>query len=170
MTFSKYDFMHNLSLYFDIFSWRPLRRYSKLNSDVWGPIRIFEGQYGYLRANTDIRKVNVKYVITIFHTVPDINPRLITTLQLRCRAWYRSLGLISGPIWKMSCNNLLLSHILLQCDFIPIFWNVLIWLKYDFMHNLSLYFDIFSWRPLRRYSKLNSDVWGPIRIFEGQSF
>ena len=30
--------------------------------------------------------------------------------------------------------------------FIPIFWNVLIWLKYDFMHivmhHLSLYFDI----------------------------
>jgi hypothetical protein len=25
-----------------------------------------------------------------------------------------SLGLIAGPIWKMSCNNLLLSHILLQ--------------------------------------------------------
>jgi hypothetical protein len=31
-------------------------------------------------------------------------------------------------------------------NFIPIFWNVLIWLKYDFIHifiyNLSLYFDI----------------------------
>jgi hypothetical protein len=31
-------------------------------------------------------------------------------------------------------------------NFIPIFWNVLIWLKYDFMHifmhHLSLYFDL----------------------------
>jgi hypothetical protein len=31
-------------------------------------------------------------------------------------------------------------------NFIPICWNVLIWLKYDFMHifmhHLSLYFDI----------------------------
>jgi hypothetical protein len=40
-------------------------------------------------------------------------------------------------------------------NLIPIFWNVLIWLKYDFMHivmhHLSLYFDIYSLRPLRRY-------------------
>ena len=65
--------------------------------------------------NQCLENVNVKYVIKIFHIVPGINPRLITTFQLRCRAWYRSLGLIPGPIWKMSCNNLLLSHILLQC-------------------------------------------------------
>jgi hypothetical protein len=65
--------------------------------------------------NQCLENVNVKYVIKIFHIVPGINPRLITTCQLRCRAWYRSLGLIPGPIWKMSCNNLLLSHILLQC-------------------------------------------------------
>jgi hypothetical protein len=49
-------------------------------------------------------------------------------------------------------------------NFIPIFW-----LKYDFMHHLSLYFDIFSLRPLCRYRKLNSgtntDIQGPIRIF-----
>jgi hypothetical protein len=31
----------------------------------------------------------------------------ISALQLRCRAWYGSLGLIPGPIWKMPCNNLL---------------------------------------------------------------
>jgi hypothetical protein len=58
-------------------------------------------------------KVNVKYVIKrlwheIFHIVPGINPRPISALQLRCRAWYGSIGLIPGPIWKMSCNNLLL--------------------------------------------------------------
>ena len=34
----------------------------------------------------------------------------ISALQLRCRAWYGSLGLIPGPIWKMSCNNLLLLY------------------------------------------------------------
>jgi hypothetical protein len=50
----------------------------------------------------------------IFHMVPGINPRPISALQLRCWAWYGSLGLIPGPIWKMSFNNLLLSHILLQ--------------------------------------------------------
>jgi hypothetical protein len=38
--------------------------------------------------------------------VPGINPRPISALQLRCRAWYGNLGLIPGPIWKMSCNNL----------------------------------------------------------------
>jgi hypothetical protein len=62
-----------------------------------------------------LEKVNVKYVIKrlwheIFHMVPGINPRPITDLQLRCRAWYGSLGLIPGPIWKMSCNNLLLIY------------------------------------------------------------
>jgi hypothetical protein len=46
----------------------------------------------------------------IFHMVPGINPRPISALQLRCRAWYGSLGLIPGPIWKMSCNNLLLLY------------------------------------------------------------
>jgi hypothetical protein len=44
----------------------------------------------------------------IFHMVPGINPRPISALQLCCRAWYGSLGLIPGPIWKMSCNNLLI--------------------------------------------------------------
>jgi hypothetical protein len=34
---------------------------------------------------------------------------LISTRQVRCRAWYGSHGLIPGPIWKLSCNNLLLS-------------------------------------------------------------
>jgi hypothetical protein len=60
-----------------------------------------------------LEKVNVKYVIKrlwheIFHMVLGINPRPISALQLRCRAWYGSLGLIPGPIWKISCNNLLL--------------------------------------------------------------
>jgi hypothetical protein len=41
----------------------------------------------------------------IFHIVPGINPRPISALQLRCRAWYGSLGLIPGPIWKMSCKH-----------------------------------------------------------------
>ena len=62
-----------------------------------------------------LEKVNVKYVIKrswheIFHIVPGIKPRPISALQLCCRAWYGSLGLIPGPIWKMSCNNLLLLH------------------------------------------------------------
>jgi hypothetical protein len=63
--------------------------------------------------NQCMEKVNVKYVIKrlwheIFHIVPGINPRPISALQLRCRAWYGSLGLIPRPIWKMSCNNLLI--------------------------------------------------------------
>jgi hypothetical protein len=62
-----------------------------------------------------MEKVNVKYVIKrlwyeIFHIVPGINPRPISALQLRCLAWYGSLWLIPRPIWKMSCNNLLLFH------------------------------------------------------------
>ena len=40
--------------------------------------------------------------------VPGITPQPISALQLRCQAWYGSLGLIPGPIWKMSCNNLLI--------------------------------------------------------------
>jgi hypothetical protein len=64
-----------------------------------------------------LEKVNVKYVIKrlwheIFHIDPGINPRHISALQLRCRACYGSLGLIPGPIWKISCNNLLLSKFL----------------------------------------------------------
>ena len=61
-------------------------------------------QWFYTFRCTRYIKVNVKYVINrlwhaIFHMVPGIS--------LRCRAWYGSLGLIRGPIWKMSCNNLL---------------------------------------------------------------
>jgi hypothetical protein len=61
-----------------------------------------------------LKKVNVKYMISrlwheMFHIiVPGISPRPISALQLCCRAWYRSLGMIPGPIWKMSCNNLLI--------------------------------------------------------------
>ena len=60
-----------------------------------------------------LEKVNVTYVIKrlwhdIFHIVPGINHRSISALQLRCRDWYGSLGLIPGPIWKMSCNTLLI--------------------------------------------------------------
>jgi hypothetical protein len=60
-----------------------------------------------------LEKVNVKYVIKrlwheIVHIVPGINPRPISALQLRCRIWHGSLGLIPGPIWKMSWNNLLI--------------------------------------------------------------
>jgi hypothetical protein len=57
-----------------------------------------------------LEKVNVKYVIKrlwheFFYIVLGINPQPISALQLCCRAWYGSLGLIPGPIWKMSCNN-----------------------------------------------------------------
>jgi hypothetical protein len=43
----------------------------------------------------------------IFHIVPGIGPRNISPVELRCRAWYGSLVLIPGLIWKMSWNNLL---------------------------------------------------------------
>ena len=56
----------------------------------------------------------------IFHMVPSLNPRPISALQLRCRAWYGSIGLIPGPIWKMSCNNLLLVSGLML-------WTLIIW-------------------------------------------
>jgi hypothetical protein len=75
-----------------------------------------------------LEKVNVKYVIKrlwheIFHMNPGINPRPISALQLRYWAWYGSLGLIPGPIWKMSCNNLLI-HVTMPwqdlCDWISL--------------------------------------------------
>jgi hypothetical protein len=53
------------------------------------------------------KKCDKKIWHAIFHMVPGINPRPISALQLRCWAWYGSLGLIPGPIWEMSCNNLL---------------------------------------------------------------
>ena len=76
-------------------------------------------QRSFLQYKSQYLKVNVQYVINrlwheIFNIVPGISPRPISALQLRCRAWYGSVGLIPGPIWKMSCNNLLLSHILLR--------------------------------------------------------
>jgi hypothetical protein len=76
-----------------------------------------------------LEKVNVKYVIKrlwheIFHIVPGINPRPISALQLRCRAWYGSLRLIPGPIWKMSCNNLLICPVVVFMD--PMSWTGII--------------------------------------------
>jgi hypothetical protein len=76
-----------------------------------------------------LKKVNVKYMISrlwheMFHIiVPGISPRPISALQLCCRAWYRSLGMIPGPIWKMSCNNLLIllmvnNHLLQMCSYL----------------------------------------------------
>ena len=68
----------------------------------------------------------------IFHIIPGINPRPISALQLRCRAWYGSLRLIPGPIWKMSCNNLLLSRnkcdtnilpLISMCNYWTLYWR-----------------------------------------------
>jgi hypothetical protein len=60
-------------------------------------------------------------------------------------------------------------------NFIPICWNVLIWLKYDFMHifmhHLSLYFETTAQIPEVElggkygYMRANTDIWGQIRIF-----
>jgi hypothetical protein len=87
-----------------------------------------------------LEKVNVKYVIKrlwheIFHIVPGINPRPISTLQLRCRAWYGSLGLIPGPIWyekkKKNANKTLKNNI---CYF----WSIANWtLKQLFDYSLN---------------------------------
>ena len=59
--------------------------------------------------------------------------------------------------------------------FIPISWNVLIWLKYVFihifMHHLSLYFETTAQMPEVEfegkygYMRANTDTWGQIRIF-----
>ena len=63
-------------------------------------------------------------------------------------------------------------------NFIPICWNVSIWLKYDFMHifmhHLSLYFETTAqiqeveFGGKYRYMRAHTDIWGQIRIFEGQ--
>ena len=63
-------------------------------------------------------------------------------------------------------------------NFIPICWNVLIWLKYDFMHifmhHLSLYFEITTQIPEVEfggkygYMRAKTDIWGQMRIFEGK--
>ena len=63
-------------------------------------------------------------------------------------------------------------------NFIPICWNVWIWLKYDFMHifmhHLSLYFETTAQIPEVEfggkygYMRANTDIWGQIRIIEGQ--
>ena len=60
-------------------------------------------------------------------------------------------------------------------NFIPICWNVLNWLKYDFMHifmyRLFLYFETTAQIPevefggTYGYLRANTDIWGPIRIF-----
>ena len=55
-----------------------------------------------------LKKVDVKYVIKRRHDIFHIIPQHIPALQLRCQAWYGSLGLILEPTWKMSCNNLLI--------------------------------------------------------------
>ena len=83
-----------------------------------------------------LEKMNAKYVIKrlwheIFHIVPGINPRPISALQLCCRAWYGSLGLIPGPIWKRSCNNLLLSP-----SAIDSFW-LSVWIFWTFFPDLQ---------------------------------
>jgi hypothetical protein len=68
--------------------------------------------------------------------------------------------------WKFLFNSTYTFQIIIYIysvsgflSFISIFWNVLIWVKYDcmhiFMHNHSLYFGIKSLRPLRRYLMLN---------------
>ena len=77
--------------------------------------RNFSVQWSFLPYKSQcLKKVNVKYVINrswheIFHIIPGISPRPISVLQLHCRAWYGSLGLIPGSMWKMSCNNLLIT-------------------------------------------------------------
>jgi hypothetical protein len=45
----------------------------------------------------------------------------ISAFQFRCRAWYGSLGLIPGTIWKTSCNNILLQ---LPVQSVPITTNL----------------------------------------------
>ena len=92
-----------------------------------------------------LEKVNVKYVIKrlwheIFHIIPGINPRPISALQLRYRAWYGSLGLIPGPIWKMSCNNLLLlvTSINISHPKTSIYGMWLLIFMFHWLHNYSL--------------------------------
>jgi hypothetical protein len=56
-------------------------------------------------------------------------------------------------------------------NFIPICWNVLIWLKYDFihisMHHFSLYFETTAQIPEVEFGG-KYGLWGQILIFEGK--
>jgi hypothetical protein len=96
-----------------VYFWNQIRNKSWTKATLlWIYFRNLSVNRSFLQNKSQcLEKVNVKYVIKrlwheIFHMVPGINPWPISALQLRCRAWYRSLGLIPGPIWKMSCNNL----------------------------------------------------------------
>jgi hypothetical protein len=91
-----------------------------------------------------LEKVNVKYVINrlwheIFHIVPGISPGHIS-LQLGCRAWYGSLWMIQGPIWKMSCNNLLLRDVFRIGLVISPRVSVLAWGESDDNDRASLFY------------------------------
>jgi hypothetical protein len=97
-----------------------------------------------------LEKVNVKYVINrlwydIFHIVPGISPRPISAIQFRCRAWYEICGLITMTLesvckiyprrWHLNGNFYSTRRIHIwanysvssSLNFIPVFWNVLIW-------------------------------------------
>ena len=64
--------MHHLSLYFDIFSLRPLRRYCKLisgaNTDIRGQIRIFALTSSYYWTCKD-EHIATKYVMMIIKSL-----------------------------------------------------------------------------------------------------
>jgi hypothetical protein len=69
-----------------------------------------------IKANA-LKKVNMKYVrnrlwLSIFYIGPGISPRPVPPIQLRCRAWYGSPGLIPGRYGKW---NVIISYYHIFC-------------------------------------------------------
>ena len=56
---------------------------------------------------------------------------LVSALQLSDHAWYRSIGL-PGPIWKMSCNNLLVLPHVTCVHYFPL---IFLWFIYQNVSN-----------------------------------
>jgi hypothetical protein len=131
----KYDFMHifmhNLSLYFETTVQMPevelggKYRYMRANTDIWGQIRIFEGikpdseAGGLIWVESWYQGRYGKFHV-IIHIIFEITAQ-IPEVKFRGKYGYLRVNtdvcpnfplgqirLIPGPIWKMSCNNLLI--------------------------------------------------------------
>ena len=96
------------------------------------------------------------------------------TLETVCKIYTRRWHL-NGNSYSTRRIHLSYHSVSIYLNFIPICWNVLIWLKKDFihisMHHLSLYFETTAQIPEVKfgvkygYMRANMDIWGQIRIF-----
>jgi hypothetical protein len=115
-----------------------------------------------------LKKVNVKYVINrlwheIFNIVPGISPRFRVLYKCFVKStqhidiWMQIPIQDDVYIWA---NYSVSSYL----NFIPIFWNVLIWLKYDF----TIFPCTLTYLFWDQVADTRSYIRGQIRIFEGQ--